>query len=61
MKKYLYHIFAVCIMLMPVVASAQEKQSLRQVYEKAEEAFGRYKDMMNRVYENLQIEIEEKK
>lgn len=29
--------------------------------EKAEEAFGRYKDMMNRVYANLQIEIEEKK
>lgn len=29
--------------------------------EKAESAFERYKEMMNRVYENLQIEIEEKK
>ena len=39
MKKYLYHIFAVCMMLMPVMVSAQEKQNLRQVYEKAEEAY----------------------
>ena len=39
MKKYLYHILAVCMMLMPVMVSAQEKQSLRQVYEKAEEAY----------------------
>ncbi len=39
MKKYLYHIFAVCMMLMPVMVSAQEKQNLRQLYEKAEEAY----------------------
>ena len=39
MKKYLYHILAVCMMLMPVMVSAQEKQNLRQVYEKAEEAY----------------------
>ena len=39
MKKYLYHILAVCMMLMPVMVSAQEKQNLRQLYEKAEEAY----------------------
>ena len=39
MKKYLYHIIAVSIMLMPVMASAQEKQDLRQIYTKAEEAY----------------------
>ena len=38
MKRYLYNI-AVCIMLIPLTASAQEKQDLRQVYEKAEEAY----------------------
>ena len=39
MKKYMYHIIAVSIMLMPVMASAQEKQDLRQIYTKAEEAY----------------------
>ena len=39
MKKYLCHIFLVSIMLMPCIASAQEKQNLRQVYDKAEEAY----------------------
>ena len=39
MKKYLFHIFATCILLMPIEASAQEKQDLRQVYTKAEEAY----------------------
>ena len=39
MKKYLYNILAVCMMLMPQMVSAQEKQNLRQVYEKAEEAY----------------------
>ena len=39
MKRYLYHIIAVSIMLMPVMASAQEKQDLRQIYTKAEEAY----------------------
>ena len=39
MKKYLCHIFTVSMMLMPLTASAQEKQDLRQVYTKAEEAY----------------------
>ena len=39
MKRYLYNILAVCMMLMPVMASAQEKQDIRQVYAKAEEAY----------------------
>lgn len=39
MKRYLYHIIAVSIMLMPLMASAQEKQDLRQIYTKAEEAY----------------------
>ena len=39
MKKYLCHIFIVYMMLMPFMASAQEKQDLRQVYTKAEEAY----------------------
>ena len=39
MKRYLYQIIAVSMMLMPLTASAQEKQDLRQVYTKAEEAY----------------------
>ena len=39
MKRYLYSLIAVCMMLMPVMVSAQEKQNLRQVYDKAEEAY----------------------
>ena len=39
MKKYLCNIFTVSMMLMPLTASAQEKQDLRQVYTKAEEAY----------------------
>ena len=39
MKKYLCNIFLVSMMLMPLTASAQEKQDLRQVYTKAEEAY----------------------
>lgn len=39
MKKYLCQIFAASMMLMPFTASAQEKQDLRQVYTKAEEAY----------------------
>ena len=39
MKKYLYQIIAVSIMLMPLMASAQEKQDLRHIYTKAEEAY----------------------
>ena len=39
MKKYLCRIFTVSMMLMPLTASAQEKQDLRQVYTKAEEAY----------------------
>ena len=39
MKRYLYSLIAVCMMLMPVMVSAQEKQNLRQVYERAEEAY----------------------
>ena len=39
MKRYLYQIIAVSIMLMPLMASAQEKQDLRQIYTKAEEAY----------------------
>lgn len=39
MKKYLCNIFTVSMMLMPFTASAQEKQDLRQVYTKAEEAY----------------------
>ena len=39
MKKYLCHIFTVSMVLMSLTASAQEKQDLRQVYTKAEEAY----------------------
>ena len=39
MKKYLWHIFTVSMVLMSITASAQEKQDLRQVYTKAEEAY----------------------
>ena len=39
MKKYLFHIFATCTLLMSIEVSAQEKQDLRQVYTKAEEAY----------------------
>lgn len=39
MKKYLRHILAVCIISMPVIVSAQEKQDPRQIYTKAEEAY----------------------
>ena len=39
MKKYLCDIFTVSMMLMPLTGSAQEKQDLRQVYTKAEEAY----------------------
>lgn len=39
MKKYLCNIFTVSMMLMPLTSSAQEKQDLRQVYTKAEEAY----------------------
>lgn len=39
MKKYLWHIFTVSMMLMPLTGSAQERQDLRQVYTKAEEAY----------------------
>ena len=39
MKKYLCNIFTVSMMLMSLTASAQEKQDLRQVYTKAEEAY----------------------
>ena len=39
MKKYLCRIFTVSMMLMSFTASAQEKQDLRQVYTKAEEAY----------------------
>ena len=39
MKKNLCLIFTVSMMLMPFTASAQEKQDLRQVYTKAEEAY----------------------
>ena len=39
MKKYLCNIFTVSMMLMPLTGSAQEKQDLRQVYTKAEEAY----------------------
>ena len=39
MKKYLCQIFAASMMLMSLTASAQEKQDLRQVYTKAEEAY----------------------
>ena len=39
MKRYWYSILAVCMMLMPLMVSAQEKQNQRQVYEKAEEAY----------------------
>ena len=39
MKKYLCHFFTACMMLMPFAASAQEKQDLRQVYAKAQEAY----------------------
>ncbi len=39
MKRYWMIILAVSMMWMPIMASAQEKQNLRQVYEKAEEAY----------------------
>ena len=39
MKRYWYNILAVCMMLMPLIVSAQEKPNQRQVYEKAEEAY----------------------
>jgi len=39
MKKNLCLIFTVSMMLMPLTVSAQEKQDLRQVYTKAEEAY----------------------
>ena len=39
MKRYWYSILAVCMMLMPLMVSAQEKQNQRQIYEKAEEAY----------------------
>lgn len=39
MKRNLCKIFAMCLMLSPLMASAQEKQDLRQVYTKAEEAY----------------------
>ena len=39
MRRYRYNILAVCMMLMPLMVSAQEKQNQRQVYEKAEEAY----------------------
>ena len=39
MKKYLCRIFTASMMLMPLTVSAQEKQDLRQVYTKAEEAY----------------------
>ena len=39
MKKYLCNIFTVSMMLMSLTGSAQEKQDLRQVYTKAEEAY----------------------
>lgn len=39
MKKYLCRIFTASMMLMPFTALAQEKQDLRQVYTKAEEAY----------------------
>ena len=39
MKRYWNIILAVCMMFMPVMVSAQEKQNQRQVYEKAEEAY----------------------
>ena len=39
MKRYWIIILAVSMMWMPVMVSAQEKQNLRQVYEKAEEAY----------------------
>ena len=39
MKKNLCQIFAASMMLMSLTASAQEKQDLRQVYTKAEEAY----------------------
>ena len=39
MKRYLFDILAVCMMLMPLVASAQDNRDFRQVYAKAEEAY----------------------
>ncbi len=39
MKKYLCRIFTASMMLMSLTVSAQEKQDLRQVYTKAEEAY----------------------
>ena len=39
MKRYWCIILVVCMMLMPLIVSAQEKQNQRQVYEKAEEAY----------------------
>jgi len=39
MKSYLCAIITVCMMMVPVMVSAQERQNLRQIYEKAEEAY----------------------
>lgn len=55
MKRYLNNILAMCMMLMPVMVSAQEKQDLRQVYTMAEEAYqiGRLDQAINLLEENL--------
>lgn len=39
MKKYLYNILVACIAWIPAIVSAQEKQDLRQIFAKAEEAY----------------------
>ena len=39
MKRYLFNILAVCMMQMPLMASAQENSDIRQIYTKAEEAY----------------------
>ena len=39
MKRYLYNILAVCLMLLPLMSSAQKKQNIRQIYTQAEEAY----------------------
>ncbi len=39
MKSYLCAIITVCMMMVPVMVSAQERQNLRQIYEKAEKAY----------------------
>ena len=55
MNRYLNNILAMCMMLMPVMVSAQEKQDLRQVYTMAEEAYqiGRLDQAINLLEENL--------